>query len=485
MRALRRVAAAGVAVVVSIHQPPADVFFACAAVVLLAPGGWLAYAGPVGRRGALAVAHFEALPRARLRCPTGDGANVATWLLAVTAAAGDGGGGGGAGDAGDAGAGAEAAAGGARAAPPPSPPGLDPAAAAAAGGGGGLVTAAAIGSPPWLAAAFDASAAGAANRAIVDALTRAPAGAGAAGAGAGVDAEPAGGAARALVRPLRALAVVCARAHRDHWRSAEYQTTRLLVTLFQAVVLGLLFMDVQFATFAGTLSALGLFLVAPAYISILYLSASVTFRFERREVLYRELAAGFYAPESWALAALSGDVPYAVVTVLAASAIVYFIVGLRPSAAAFFFFALATLVLALFYMTLGVALAAVMPTLPIAQLVGGLCISITFLFAGLFLPARSLPPFWQGLYYAVPTSHVLRAISLDQLCACEGAACPLISVVTPSGALVLQTQCAFVEEFLGATASQRWVELGWAALAVAVVAAVAVLGTRFCVWQRR
>jgi ABC-type multidrug transport system ATPase subunit len=51
MKALRRVARAGRAVVVSLHQPSADIFFSFSSLLLLAPGGYLVYFGPVGHRG--------------------------------------------------------------------------------------------------------------------------------------------------------------------------------------------------------------------------------------------------------------------------------------------------------------------------------------------------------------------------------------------------------------------------------------------------
>ena len=78
-----------------------------------------------------------------------------------------------------------------------------------------------------------------------------------------------------------------------------------------------------------------------------------------------------------------------------------------------------------------------------------------------------------------------RAIGLDQLCTCDGPSCPLIAVVDASGATILQTQCAFAEAFLGTTASQKWVELGWASLAIAVMLVMALLATRFCNFQRK
>lgn len=87
-------------------------------------------------------------------------------------------------------------------------------------------------------------------------------------------------------------------------------------------------------------------------------------------------------------------------------AVAYWIAGLRANAASFFFFYFGTLLLALFWLGAGVAYSAIFPVLPIAQIVGGLSISTTFLFAGLFIPGPKIPDGWKGLYYAVSASEL-------------------------------------------------------------------------------
>lgn len=118
-----------------------------------------------------------------------------------------------------------------------------------------------------------------------------------------------------------------------------------------------------------------------------------------------------------------------------------------------------------------------------AQIVGGLTISINFLFAGLFIPRPAIPAFWQGLYYAVPTSHVMRALATNQFF-CEGAGCPTITVPTPSG-VQTQTQYEYISSYVQSSYSDRWREFGWAILAVAVMIVIAVGSYRFVNHQNR
>jgi hypothetical protein len=63
-------------------QPSADVFFKFDEVLLMQRGGYMAYFGPVGRKGAALVAYMEAIPGVH-RCPRS--MNPASWMLDVLA----------------------------------------------------------------------------------------------------------------------------------------------------------------------------------------------------------------------------------------------------------------------------------------------------------------------------------------------------------------------------------------------------------------
>jgi hypothetical protein len=94
-----------------------------------------------------------------------------------------------------------------------------------------------------------------------------------------------------------------------------------------------------------------------------------------------------------------------------------------------------------------------------------------------------MPTLWRGLGYAVPTSHVLRALSVSQFF-CLGPGCPTLSVLTEAGP-VLMTQFELVEQRLGRSFSSRWQwgEVGWVALAFLVVTAVAAAALQVRSWK--
>jgi len=107
--------------------------------------------------------------------------------------------------------------------------------------------------------------------------------------------------------------------------------------------------------------------------------------------------------------------------------------------------------------------------------------------SGLFIPRAVIPAFWQGLYYAVPTSHMLRAVTTSQYF-CPGgvpAGCPVIQVPGPDGAPVTVGRYEYAAGFLQTSYQNRWAEIGWAALAVAVMLVIAALAIRFINHQKR
>jgi hypothetical protein len=62
MRAIRNVASTGRTVVCTVHQPSAELFFAFDDMLLLAPGGYVVYAGPLGRRAEALVSYLQVCP---------------------------------------------------------------------------------------------------------------------------------------------------------------------------------------------------------------------------------------------------------------------------------------------------------------------------------------------------------------------------------------------------------------------------------------
>ncbi len=82
IREVRKITDTGRCVLMTVHQPSAEVFFKFDEILLMQRGGWMAYFGPVGRRGVDLIAYIEAIPGVH-RCPKS--MNPASWMLDVLA----------------------------------------------------------------------------------------------------------------------------------------------------------------------------------------------------------------------------------------------------------------------------------------------------------------------------------------------------------------------------------------------------------------
>lgn len=84
VREVRKIADTGRTVITTVHQPSAEIFFRFDEILLMQRGGYMAYFGPVGKKGADLIAFMEAVPGVH-PCPSG--MNPASWMLDVLAGA--------------------------------------------------------------------------------------------------------------------------------------------------------------------------------------------------------------------------------------------------------------------------------------------------------------------------------------------------------------------------------------------------------------
>ena len=273
---------------------------------------------------------------------------------------------------------------------------------------------------------------------------------------------------------MRQVSALCSRTFREKIRLWSVLRTRFGSVLALALALGLLASSPgnDVVSYAETRTVMGLGLAGPSLVAIVFLTTtSVNFagRIAARD---REFQSHTTSPLIYATIVIFVELSDAALASLLFTVIVYPAAHLRAGAGFWFFFALNAFVLSSFFIALAAALVFLTADLAITQIIGGLCISICFLFAGLIMPVSATPPFWKGLYYAVPTSHILRAITVNQFY-CVGLYCP--TIVPPEQPPI--SQYAFILELL--TLSPEYdheypiAETGWAALAASILAILA------------
>ena len=102
-----------------------------------------------------------------------------------------------------------------------------------------------------------------------------------------------------------------------------------------------------------------------------------------RPVFYRERASYLYDSTAHGLASILIEVPWLALMVMCVIPIIYYMVGFNSDSAAFWFYAFVSWVFCLVFVSIAQVVAAVMPSVNVAQAVVGLVIPILFLFGGL------------------------------------------------------------------------------------------------------
>lgn len=419
VRCLHRLARAGRTIICTIHQPSQEVFYSFDDVLILQPGGNIAYFGPIGTQGASIFSHVESVT-SRSRASTG---NIISWAMSALNDAQRG--------------------------------GID------------------------IPTLYIESEASARNSDIINQLLL-----------TNSSSESSNRKGPVYSFPFQFI-LLLDRSFRNLLRNKELQFTRFGVAIFIAVLLGLLYGNVNYnSSFAGTQSAMGLLLGGLIFGSIIYLQSQLSSSFSLRQVFYRERTAQFYHSISFSFATLLATLPFVIITSFLFSTIFYFMAGLRPTASSWLFNSLAFCIAAIFYSSLGFAFCAISPTPQVAQVIGGLSISILGLSAGLFIPVNVMPKGWIGLMYACPPFHLLRCTINNQFYCeyeIESTNCPKISLLTNGQEREL-FQFEYVASYFNLKGFQgRYLfdDIGFASLGILFVSCVYVVANALVKFEKR
>jgi ABC-type multidrug transport system ATPase subunit len=272
--------------------------------------------------------------------------------------------------------------------------------------------------------------------------------------------------------------LVLGRALRDSWRNSAYTGNRIIAITFLALFFGLLYLELDFSSFQGVQSATGAVLASMGFCGVVAFTIGVPLYMRYRASFYRERDGKFYSPSVHALALLVVETLWVALLCVVFVSIFYYLIKFRPAFNHFLFYLLGTFVCVLCFMYAAICAAAMFPSSIIAQLAGGVFLSVVFLFAGIFVPRPNCPAGWAWFMYADFAFHLVRALALDQFVCIGGVdVCPSITVVTGSGPQTI-TSYAFVSHNLGTGYSSHWGDMGIAALIM-----LGFVVATFAVWQ--
>ncbi|PXF46399.1 ABC transporter G family member 2 [Gracilariopsis chorda] len=197
-----------------------------------------------------------------------------------------------------------------------------------------------------------------------------------------------------------------------YWRLPEYNTTRVMLLLMIALMIGLLFLRELSNTQTGAmLSFAALFLtVIPSNLSAQNVIPPTT---SGRAVFYREIASGTYETTAHHVAVGLVELPFTVVATTVFVVVFYFMVGLTPGRFGYFF--LASQLLYLFTVVLGVMLASVTPTAAFAENLANSILSLFNVVSGFFIRKDEMPSWWRWSVWVNPFSYYLSGLVQNEM----------------------------------------------------------------------
>jgi len=403
---IRKIARRGRSVICTVHQPSAELFSQFDRLLLLKSGGREVYCGPIGPDGSAVARYFmsAAIDPKFYRPQPPDQVNVASWMLDVV------------------GAGTSAK---------------------------GLIA-------PYDEVYRD-SALRAENLAEVARLSVPAAGS-----------SPVHFASAYACSYATQLRLVLGRLGTVFWRDVSYVTTKVRVLLFLGLLIGLVFLGIDDSDEAGLTSKVGIMGMSAGLFGIINSSSALPLIFRLRESFYRERASHTYAPIVYSTSLAIVELPYLVVATVAFTTPFYFLVGMKNEAGAFFQYTFVMYLCALFFTYAGQLFASLLSNMQTASILQSVCITLWFLFSGVFINRGAMPEGWVFMYVLNPLSKVMVSLAIPQFyCADESpAGCPQLVSVQHGGVV---SQWEFVSSYLASGKGWEWTYVGWLVVSIAVV----------------
>ena len=274
--------------------------------------------------------------------------------------------------------------------------------------------------------------------------------------------------------------VLVRRTGRMYARNVPMNLGRIAAITFLCLLFGTIYFDLanRSRDYQGTRTLVAAIFMTAAFSAMLNMDANLPTLIGNRPTFYREQSSLIYSSGAYAVSNLIVEIPWLAGIVLGGTSIGYFMIGLTPDAGAFFTHYLATLILALVFVSFGGAVASSMPSFDSAQAVVGLLAPILFLFGGMFSKPSSMPPGSKWVNTIDPIAYAFRAL-IPLHFKCEGgvaAGCPTISVPNSTGVYTWD-RMEFINDAYELSYDQIWPSIGYTAIFIGVFQFFNVLAT--------
>jgi ABC-type multidrug transport system permease subunit len=189
-----------------------------------------------------------------------------------------------------------------------------------------------------------------------------------------------------------------------YWRTPSFNITRFAVSLIQALIFGVLYINADYTTYTGVNAGMGLIFITSLFNGMIPFNAVMPIASQERAVFYRERAAQTYSAVWYWLAETLVEIPYSVASALLFTVIFYPMVGF-PGFTEGVLYWVNTSLLILMLTYFGQLFVYAAPSLEIAMILGALCSSVLVMFMGFNPPGSAIPIGYKWLYHITPQKY--------------------------------------------------------------------------------
>lgn len=228
------------------------------------------------------------------------------------------------------------------------------------------------------------------------------------------------------------------------WKQASRERPTQIITIVQSIVIGLvlagLYSDIP-KDATGIQDETGLLFFVTIFAAFGAMFASLTTFPAERGVVNRERSAKAYHVLPYYLARFICDIPLRVVQAMLFGCIVYWIVGLNPSASAFFIFVALLFVEALASQGLGVAVSAAAPNEKMAFALAPALTVVLILFGGFYVNSDTIPVWLSWVKYLSHLFYAFMGLSINNFHGRSGWSCTSTGETEEEAAVKEATGC--------------------------------------------
>ncbi|KUF76633.1 ATP-binding Cassette (ABC) Superfamily [Phytophthora nicotianae] len=203
-----------------------------------------------------------------------------------------------------------------------------------------------------------------------------------------------------------------------YWRTPSYNLTRMILAVFLALVIGLVFIDADYASYTGLNSGVGMVYMAALFQAMMTFQSILPLACSERASYYRERASQTYNALWYFVGSTLAEIPYCFCSGLLFTIVFYPMVGFTGFwTGVVFWLTISLLILMQVYQ--GMMFAFLMPSEETASIFGLLFNTVTMMGMGYSPPAYSIPSGYTWLYKTSPLRFPLSILEALVFADCD------------------------------------------------------------------